>query len=267
MTLQGVHDVKEAREDAVVLSFLAHLRIRGLAAALVEQPDRLTEDVRTFAAVTSDALFAVDRRAQRLVLSHSRRDWWACDVMALAAPFSHSQIPETLHDALNPLAAQQAIVITITGEIRDIKHAETTVAVLRSAVTSEPSGSLDLGGATATWTPVSNGSTGTREFVLLQPAPSANLAEQMTATMREPLRSKIEKQAQHARQAGCSAVVLLDWSGHDKIKQGTHWLAKSPGTIKAAIEPILDEAQGDLDAVFVLDRDGAWHLIYGAPFD
>lgn len=257
----------EIREDEVVERLLISLRARDVSAALHERPDRLPPQRRTFTKVTSDALITVGSEEGTL-------DWWACDVMALSAPFSHAQVLEYLDDELNVLATRRCFEIHLEGsfsssgmdQARDqdtaaLNEAKAVVAAIAEGVTRNSEHSVKVGEFTARWKLASKEPT--VNLVVGLPSRTADLAQQMADTLRQPLRKKATKQGLRAREAGCSVAVMLDWAGHEGIRQGTHWLAMSPQTVSFAVNDVLTGIDSAIDAVLMLDRKDDWHLLRG----
>lgn len=248
---------KQDEEDRVVLSLLRRLRSQGEDAVLVERPDRLPESERTFPTVTSDALLKVKEDGTSV--------WWATDVMALAAPADHHLILEGLHDRLEPIARKYGVVIEIEGESPEIGDLKLlSKSVLRAIKKTPRSGSIDFDQLQISWRqprPEDRWPVVIKAMTL--PSPSPLLSEQVRDTIRNPLIKKATRQAQRARQAGCRAAVLIDWTGHADIAQGVHWLPRHSSTVKTAVEEVLSDCSHALDAVLLLDRDDTWHLLHG----
>lgn len=266
MTGQFMHSDSNSREDFVVTSLLAFLNRSGIAAQLIERPDRLREEERTFPAITSDSLFRITSRA-------GPTEWWACDVMVLASPFSHAQILDIIHDGLNPLANAQEIDIYIEGSFASVatatdqeaaarREAHGLLATVRQAASGTTAGSIAVAELQAEWKPTAGEPSVNLAIVL--PNPSASLVQQMASTLGRPLRKKATEQAVRATRVGCSAVVLLDWRGHAEVRQGTHWLARHPQTVAQAVHEVLSEVRSALSAVLLLDHDEEWHILQGA---
>jgi hypothetical protein len=244
----------EIREDEVISSYLAHLADTGRSASLRERPDRIPEAERRLPNITSDALVELDRE--------SVTEWWAMDVMALAAPHTHAQFPKELDKALRRVALASQLNIVVSGEFADIQEVNGLIAAVRAGTAARPSGSLELGGATATWNPAGPGDADL-DLAIILPTPSAKLVDQIEITIRAPLHKKVTQQAARALAAGCKAAVLLDGPGHPGIAQGTHWLSQRAETYRLAVEAVLAGIGDHLDLVAYLDRGERWHTLYG----
>lgn len=238
-------------------ALLLHLRRLGQAAMLVEQPDRLPEARRTFSAVTSDALFQIrDNQAPA---------WWATDVMGLAAPASHHIVLNGLNERLAPIAQEHKIVYEIDGVSPKEADLKPLSRALAKATKEAPQGGMfTQGGLNITWRQrASLEEPDVNIVTMLLDAPSASLSDQIEATIHGPLIKKATIQAERAKDAGCHTAVLIDWTGHTGIAQGTHWLPQHHSTVAKAVTNVLSSVNHSLDAVLLLDRDGKWQLLYG----
>lgn len=249
---------KEAQEDRVVLALLSHLRENGQEAVLVERPDRLRDAERTFPEVTSDALLRLN--------GADRPSWWAADVMSLAGPASHHVVPTGLRERLTPVAEQYQVVIELDGDSPEPSALKALHRVVARAVSATPLvGSVEVEGLVVTWRrPERDEQPAVAIVALLLAAPSALLSDQVASELRKPLRKKATVQAARAHAASCRTAVLLDWSGHEGIAQGTHWLPRDPFTIKKAVVEVLQGVDHSLDAVLLFDRGQRWHLTFGS---
>ncbi len=250
---------KGDQEDRVIRALLDHLGAVGVLAVLLEQPDRLAEDQRTYPAVTSDALI-------RVTTAGSPVDW-AVDVTSLAAPSDHFVVPNALHERLDPLAAQHGVVIEIidgmTPRPDQLRNVQSAVEQPLSSGAS--SGAVTTEGLGITWRPAGPKETPkllVRTMLLRSPSPL--LSDQVEDTVRASLRSKATRQAARARDAGCRIAVAIDRLGHKGIAQGSHWLPQHPGTIGQAVTDVLADLDHALNAVLLRDLDEDWHLLFGA---
>jgi hypothetical protein len=250
---------KDDQEDRVIRALLDHLGAVGEAAVLVEQPDRLAADQRTYPAVTSDALI-------RITTGGLPVDW-AVDVTSLAAPSDHFVVPNALHERLDPLAAHHGVVIEIIEGIsprpNQLRNVQSAVEQLLNSGAS--SGAVAAEGLGITWRPA--GPEETPELLLramLLRSPSPLLSDQVEDTVSASLTSKATRQAARARDVGCRTAVTIDRLGHKGIAQGSHWLPQHPGTIGQAVTDVLADLDHAVNAVLLLDLDDDWHVLFGA---
>lgn len=241
----------------MVLNLLGHLRACGIEAWLVERPDRLRESQRTFRSVTCDALYRIN--------DGSTVSTWGADVMSLASPDSHLIVPKGLEDRLRPLAETYGVVIYVEGEspaIADLRAVQAAVTEKLAVFPAE--GLVEVLGLAIRWSrPAKDEKPDAFLVSLGLSAPSPLLMDQVSDTLRKPLRKKALVQAKRAKDAGCMAAVLLDWIGHAGIAQGSHWLPQHPETIRQAVCGALPQEEHSLDAVLLLDREVNWHLLWG----
>src|SRR5665811_573280 len=117
MAIGPLHQDGTAREDFVLTSLVSWLRDRGLSTVLLERPDRLLPNSRTFTKVTSDALLSITPHT-------SASQLWACDAMVMAAPFIQVQVLQALHDGLDNIATTRSINIQVEGSFAPIDEPE-----------------------------------------------------------------------------------------------------------------------------------------------
>lgn len=193
---------KDEREDAVLDAFLRHVQADSVTARLIEQPDRLLAAERTYPALTSDGLLHIEGPA-------GTRDW-SCDVMTLAAPVTHGQIPRFLHEDLDSVATDHGLLLRVTGQVSTIRDLKALPIEVRRQVSSGARGPVTVAGGTVQWEPASPGRV---VMAVGLPSPSSALTTQMIETLSDPLISKATKQAAPAKTAGIGAVVLVDGVG------------------------------------------------------
>ena len=96
-------------------------------------------------------------------------------------------------------------------------------------------GHVSHGGGGAAGRP--SDSPGSVRLLIELPAPSALLADQLTATMRDPLIKRAMRQAAPAKLAGLNTAVLVDGVGATNLRQGAHWLHESADAVWPARSP------------------------------
>ncbi len=244
---------KTEHEDVVVEALIGTLRSAGENVRLLERPDRLQRSERCYADLTTDALIEINSCQ------------WSIDVMSLAAPGSHGTVPIALQNCVDSIASDCEVLLYLQGESPSIDRVGAVCGALRRAVEAEPSsGRWDQDDIEAVWRRVDGEEQPSGCMAILMESPSAEIQEQIAATLARPLRRKGAIQAAPASSAGCRSAVVIDWAGHQGIQQGTHWLSSSPLTVKAAVDSVLDGEQTLLDAVVLRDRIGGWHLLWGS---
>lgn len=245
---------KESREDEVLDSFVTYLIGEGVDdPTLIDRPDRVVPE-HLYPELTCDAVIAVGKGS-------ADEKHWACDVLALAAPFEHAQWPSILQGELDGLADTHGCDLSFAGGFVDLADLKRFVARLRMLIPTETQGVLEVGAASVRWTASADPAA---HVSLLAPSPSSSLSEQVAATLRDPLTRKVTHQLARARAQGLATAVLLDGIGPTSLAQGTHWLPRYPWTIGEAVRSVLAEAGLGPDAVYYLDRDSGWHLLEGS---
>jgi hypothetical protein len=246
---------KEEQEDAVLGSLIARMGGNGLEATLVENPDRLNRDKRTYPDVTCDGLISI-LGADAL---------WAVDVMSVTGPIALTQVTTMIQQRLIGVAVRNDVTIWFEGDLPDIASVNSVVAAVDAAVGEAPvSGQcVPSPGFAVRWTrALTSGDAGAEGVVGLDQ--SALLSDQIEAEIARPLAKKAVDQARAAKGAGCSTAVALDQVGHARIMQGTQWLPQHPNTFRVAVESVLGRlGEHDLDAVLLHDQRGSWHVLTG----
>lgn len=245
---------QQDREDEVLSSFMEMLADSGTAARLIENPDRLAEAERTFPAVTTDAVIDVGGDGQI----------WATDVTVLALPGGWSPALDAMDEHFSSVARARGVDVELDGDLPEPGDVRRLASKLSTIIQSEGlSGSAQLADTlNASWAPAATGGRGESNFTVNMPMPSADLSEQIAHTLRPTMLKKASGQGQRARDAGLRYVLLLDWLGGDGIAQGTHWLPRFSGTVHLAVRTLRSEMEEFPDAVYLLDRKGAWTLAY-----
>lgn len=247
---------KHAQEDAVLGSLLEQMVREGVAASLVETPDRIPANARRFPEVTCDGLIEVPESGAI----------WAVDVMSIAGEIALTKVPTMLEAGLRDDAAQSQIKVTISGRLPDTSEVNAVVATARKAMRRTTSGACEpCPGLQVEWKKAEDPSLVGVWMLGVWVDSASALSDQVAAAITRPLRKKATVQAKAGSLAGCATAVLLDQVGHASLMQGTQWLPEHPHTFRLAVEAALVGLMGNyLDAVLLHGTDGKWHALYGS---
>lgn len=244
---------KHEQEDAVLSSLLNALRGGGVAARVIEHPDRLRTEERRFSRLTCDAL--VDCGTGPL---------WAVDVMSVTAHPDLVGVPLMLVDRLRPFAQARGLRVDVIGVAPAAADADAFASEVREVVHGSEGEAQPRDGLFIRWWAVRDNEepdayfTGGRDEDPL-------LSNQIKAQIANPLAKKATRQAQPAREAGCRTAVLLDQVGHRRIRQGTQWLPQHPATFSVAVAQVLSDVEThSLDVVLLRNLKDEWHTLWQA---
>lgn len=251
---------KEDREKEVVSSFLQYLRGKGLSFSLVENPDQIQEDQRTFKSLTTDALIKSDQYADSRHI--------AVDVMALALP-SENLIYEILaHKTEEVLFSHKLVLEFRSHKFIEMSMLREVYKFITRQIEAKP-----LGGKAylddrleITWF-VDELPKREDRFQLKQGmlrSGNGALWEQIKDENFQPLNKKagISGQASKALAEGIPYILLLDSIGNGEIRQGTHFLAQFSETYSHGVLAALGENISRVGAIFLLMKTDEWESLY-----
>jgi len=252
----GLPNNKEEQEDLVIASYIEHLNANGIQVEFIESPDRLKEGERSRPLLTSDGLLCITTESDQKFLS--------VDVMGLASDHDPYQEMKVLMEGLREISNARKVNIFPEGTVPSIPEIHEILAELERVISTAPqSGEWTISESLyIRWSRPEGSSQPEVGGVLMTRMGSGDLVAQVVETISKPLLKKGQIQAKRAVDSGCSAIVLLDRQGHERIEQGMHWVPKSVHTFKTAVEIVLSRAEHFIESVWLRDQTGDWHLIY-----
>jgi hypothetical protein len=251
---------KEEREEDVVTSFLQFLSNLGAPFTLVERPDQIQEDLKTFKSLTTDGLI------RREIQEESR--YIAVDVMALALP-SENLIYGILADKTEEILVEHNLILEFKSYVFiEMSMLKEVFKFISNQINENP-----LGGTAKldnrveiTWI-VGESPEGEDRFQLklgmLKLGPAA-LWEQVRDENFQPLNKKAGEcgQAARAQAEGVPYILLLDSIGNGEIRQGTHFLSQFPETYSRGVLAALGGNISRVGAIFLLMKTHVWESLY-----
>lgn len=237
------------REDEVITSFERHLRVWGTPGTVLERSDRQASRVP---GLTTDALFEVNTTVGIEV--------WAVDHTVMALPGESVPVFDAIHTHVEPVAHAKSVTLRLSGDLPPAGEVKRLAKALASAIDRSPdAGAMELNdGFEAEWTRTTDNDAAAVSLNVNLGFGSGDVSEQVEQTLGPLLTKKARDQGEPARQAGIRYVILLDWEGHENVRQGTHWLPQDTYTIRLAVNRILQGMPVKPDAIYLLRRDGEW---------